>query len=75
MEKNKKAPAHAKAVKYHRSLADVFVGRIELGNNRLRIGINVMDGQKIDVPIGELEGSPMGKNGGSVLTELFNKIP
>ena len=32
-------------------------------SNRLRIRLNVMDGQKIEVPIGDPEGSPMGKIG------------
>ena len=46
---------------YRKSLVDVFISRIELGDNRLRVRLNVLDGQKIDVPIGEPESSPMGK--------------
>ena len=46
---------------YRRSLVDVFIGRIELGNNRLRIRINVMDGQKIDIPLDELKSSSKGQ--------------
>ena len=45
---------------YRRSLVDIFIGRIELGNDRLQIFINAQEGQKIEIPIGELEGSPMG---------------
>ena len=48
-------------IEYRRSLVDVFIGRIEIGDNRLRVHCNAREGQKIDIPIGEPESSPMGR--------------
>ena len=48
-------------INYRRSLVDVFISRIELSDNRLRIRLNVQEGQKINVPIDEPKGSSMGQ--------------
>jgi DNA invertase Pin-like site-specific DNA recombinase len=47
-------------IDYRRSLVDVFIGRVELGPDTLRIRCNAQEDQKIECPIGEPDGSPMG---------------
>lgn len=53
------AKGDPKNTEYRRSLVDIFIGRIELGKNKLRIHCNVQEGQTIEIPIGD--SSPMGK--------------
>ena len=48
-------------IDYRRSLVDVFIGRVELSDSRLRIRLNVQEGQKTNVPIDEPKGSSMGR--------------
>ena len=48
-------------IDYRRSLVDVFIGSITLANNNMEIFLNVQEGQKMSIPLGEHKSSPKGR--------------
>ena len=47
-------------MKYRQSLVDVLIAKIELFDDHMIIYYNTQNGQQMNIPIGDSEGSPMG---------------
>ena len=48
-------------INYRRALVDIFIGRIELFDDYVKIYYNAQDNHQINIPIDEPSGSPMGQ--------------